>query len=73
MSLLRNLKLVEPEPVEENPDRFSGKSHDELLQMVREQDRTIGQQGNELGNMRQTFESMAKAQSVPAQPGTRAS
>ena len=61
-------QAVEPEPVEENPDRFSGRSHEELLQMVREQDRTIGQQGNELGNMRQTFESMAKAQSVPAQP-----
>ena len=58
----------ESEPVEDNPDRFSGKSHDELLQMVREQDRTIGQQGNELGNLRQTFESMAKAQSVPAEP-----
>ena len=58
----------EPEPAEENPDRFSGKSHEELLQMVREQDRTIGQQGNELGNMRQTFEAMAQAQSVPAQP-----
>jgi len=59
----------EPEPVEENPDRFSGKSHEELLQMVREQDRTIGQQGNELGNLRQTFEAMARqAQSVPAQP-----
>ena len=55
-------------PSEENPDRFSGKSHEELLQMVREQDRTIGQQGNELGNMRQTFEAMTRAQSVPAQP-----
>jgi hypothetical protein len=58
----------EPEPAEENPDRFSGKSHEELLQMVREQDRTIGQQGNELGNLRSTFDAMAKAQSVPAQP-----
>ena len=58
----------EPTPAEDNPDRFSDKSHEELLQMVREQDRTIGQQGNELGNMRQTFESMAKVQSVPAQP-----
>ena len=56
------------EPVEENPDRFSGKSHEELLEMVREQDRRIGQQGNELGNMRQTFEAMSRAQSVPAQP-----
>ena len=53
---------------EDNPDRFSGRSHEELLEMVREQDRQIGQQGNELGNMRQTFEAMARTQSVPAQP-----
>jgi len=52
----------------DNPDRFAGRSHDELLEMVREQDRRIGQQGNELGNMRQTFEAMARTQSVPAQP-----
>ena len=56
------------EPEQDNPDRFAGKSHDELLEMVREQDRRIGQQGNELGNMRQTFEAMSRAQSVPAQP-----
>lgn len=56
------------EPEQDNPDRFSGKSHDELLEMVREQDRRIGQQGNELGNMRQTFEAMTRVQSVPAQP-----
>jgi hypothetical protein len=58
----------EESPTEENPDRFAGRSHDELLEMVREQDRRIGQQGNELGNMRQTFEAMARTQSVPAQP-----
>jgi len=56
------------EPKQDNPDRFAGRSHDELLEMVREQDRRIGQQGNELGNMRQTFEAMTRAQSVPAQP-----
>ena len=50
----------EESPTEENPDRFAGRSHDELLEMVREQDRRIGQQGNELGNMRQTFEAMAR-------------
>ena len=60
--------VEQEQPTEENPDRFSGKSHDELLEMVREQDRRIGQQGNELGNMRQTFEAMSRAQSVPAQP-----
>ena len=56
------------EPEQDNPDRFAGRSHEELLEMVREQDRRIGQQGNELGNMRQTFEAMARTQSVPAQP-----
>ena len=49
----------------DNPDRFAGRSHDELLEMVREQDRRIGQQGNELGNLRSTFEALSKAQSVP--------
>ena len=56
------------EPEQDNPDRFAGRSHEELLEMVREQDRRIGQQGNELGNMRQTFEAMARTQSVPEQP-----
>jgi len=60
--------VEQEEPEQDNPDRFSGKSHDELLEMVREQDRRIGQQGNELGNMRQTFEAMARTQSVPAKP-----
>jgi hypothetical protein len=60
--------VQQEQPTEENPDRFAGRSHDELLEMVREQDRRIGQQGNELGNMRQTFEAMSRAQSVPAQP-----
>ena len=60
--------VQQEQPTEDNPDRFSGRSHEELLEMVREQDRRIGQQGNELGNMRQTFEAMSRAQSVPAQP-----
>ena len=63
--------VEQEQPVGDNPDRFAGKSHDELLEMVREQDRRIGQQGNELGNMRQTFEAMTRAQSVPAQPEPR--
>ena len=62
-------RFEEPEPVADNPDdRFSGKSQEELLEIIREQDRRIGQQGNELGNLRSTFEAMASAQSVPAQP-----
>jgi len=61
--------VQEPEPVADNPDdRFSGKSQEELLEIIREQDRRIGQQGNELGNLRSTFEALAQAQSAPAQP-----
>ena len=61
--------VAEESPAEDNPtDRFEGKTQEELLEIVREQDRRIGQQGNELGNLRSTFDAMAKAQSVPAQP-----
>ena len=61
--------VEEPEPPKDNPaDRFSGKTQEELLAIVREQDRRIGEQGNELGNLRSTFDAMTKAQSVPAQP-----
>ena len=61
--------VAEESPAEDNPtDRFEGKTAEELLEIVREQDRRIGQQGNELGNLRSTFEAMAKTQSVPAQP-----
>ena len=61
-------KIAEQQPQGDNPDRFAGRTQDELLEIVREQDRKIGQQGNELGNLRSTFEALSKAQSVPAQP-----
>lgn len=60
--------VAEAEQQEDNPDRFAGKTQDELLDIVREQDRRIGQQGNELGNLRSTFEALSKAQSVPVEP-----
>jgi len=62
--------VVEEEPDEDTPkSNFAGKSHEELVAILEERDRQIGQQANELGNMRQTFEAMARqAQSVPAQP-----
>ena len=60
--------VAEEEPEEENPDRFANKTQEELLEIVREQDRRIGQQGNELGNLRSTFEALSKAQSVPVEP-----
>ena len=60
----------EPEPDEGDdiPEQFRGKSASELSNIILERERTLGMQGNELANMRQTFESMARTQSVPAQP-----
>jgi hypothetical protein len=61
--------VADEAPAEDTPNsNFAGKSQEELLAILEERDRQIGQQANELGNMRQTFEAMAKAQSVPAQP-----
>ena len=61
--------VVEEEPVEDTPrSNFANKSPEELVAILEERDRQIGQQANELGNMRQTFEAMARTQSVPAQP-----
>jgi hypothetical protein len=61
--------VADEAPAEDTPNsNFAGKSQEELLAILEERDRQIGQQANELGNMRQTFEAMAKAQSVPAEP-----
>lgn len=61
--------VVEEEPTEDTPaSKYSDKSHEEMVAILEERERHIGQQSNELGNMRQTFEAMARTQSVPAQP-----
>lgn len=61
--------VVEAEPAEDTPNsNFAGKSQEELVAILEDRDRQIGHQANELGNMRQTFEAMARTQSVPAQP-----
>ena len=61
--------VVEAEPTEDTPaSKYSDKSHEEMIAILEERERHIGQQSNELGNMRQTFEAMARTQSVPAQP-----
>ena len=61
--------VVEEEPVEDTPQsKYSDKSHQGMVAILEERERHIGQQSNELGNMRQTFEAMARTQSVPAQP-----
>ena len=68
------VQAIEEEPVEEEPaedtpvSKYSDKSHEEMVAILEERERHIGQQSNELGNMRQTFEAMARTQSVPAQP-----
>ena len=59
----------EPEPVEDTPkSKYEGKSHAEMVAILEERERMIGQQSNELGNLRSTFEALSKAQSVPAEP-----
>ena len=61
--------VVEAESAEDTPaSKYSDKSHEEMVAILEERERHIGQQSNELGNMRQTFEAMARTQSVPAQP-----
>ena len=61
--------VAEDEPAEDTPpSKYEGKSHAEMVAILEERERMIGQQGNELGNLRSTFEAMAKAQSVPAEP-----
>ena len=61
--------VADEAPTEDTPNsNFAGKSPEELVAILEERDRQIGQQANELGNLRQTFEAMAKAQSVPAEP-----
>ena len=68
--------ISEPEPaVEEEesaedtpPSKYEGKSHAEMVAILEERERMIGQQSNELGNMRSTFDAMTRAQSVPVQP-----
>lgn len=61
--------VVEAESNEDTPNsKYSDKSHEEMVAILEERERHIGQQSNELGNMRQTFEAMARTQSVPAQP-----
>ena len=59
----------EDEPVEDTPpSKYEGKSHAEMVAILEERERMIGQQSNELGNLRQTFDAMTATQSVPAQP-----
>ena len=61
--------VEEPEPEQDTPpSKYEGKSHAEMVAILEERERMIGQQSNELGNLRTTFDAMAKTQSVPAQP-----
>ena len=60
---------VVEEPAEDTPpSKYEGKSHAEMVAILEERERMIGQQSNELGNLRSTFDAMAKVQSVPAEP-----
>ena len=61
--------VEQEEPAEETPKgRYDGKTHEEMVAILEERERMIGQQSNELGNLRSTFDAMTKAQSVPEEP-----
>ena len=63
--------IEQEKPTEDTPaSKYNGKSHAEMVAILEERERMIGMQSNELGNMRSTFEAMAKTQSVPAEPET---
>lgn len=69
-----DIEEVEPaqpeEPQEEATPagKYDGKSHAEMVAILEERERMIGMQSTELGNLRSTFDAMAKAQSVPEKP-----
>ena len=64
-------EVVEAEDVaddEDTPEIYRGKTASELSKILLEKERQIGQQGNELHNLRTTLDSMALNQSKASEP-----
>ena len=59
---------VDPEPEEELPEKFRGKSAAEIAQSYADLERRMSDQGNELSNLRSTLDAMALQQSTAAEP-----
>ena len=63
--------VVEAEEVtddEDTPEIYRGKSASELAKILQDKERQIGQQGNELHNLRSTLDAMALNQSQASEP-----
>ena len=65
---------VEPEPAEDTsdlPEKYQGKTVAEIARMHQEAERRIGEQGAEVGSLRQAFDEMVRANlSAPKQQQT---
>ena len=59
---------VDPEPEEELPEKYQGKSVAEIAKMHQEVERRMGEQGNELSNLRSTLDAMALQSSTANEP-----
>ena len=59
---------VDPEPEEELPEKYQGKSAAEIVAMHQEAERRMSEQGNELSNLRSTLDAMALQSSTAKEP-----
>lgn len=60
--------VVDPEPESDLPEKYRGKSATEVVEMHRELERRMSDQGNELSNLRSTLDAMAFNQSKASEP-----
>ena len=59
---------VDPEPEEELPEKFRGKSASEIAQSYADLERRMSDQGNELSNLRSTLDAMALQSTTAKEP-----
>ena len=59
---------VDPEPEDELPEKFRGKSAGEIAQSYADLERRMSDQGNELSNLRSTLDAMALQSSTAKEP-----
>lgn len=59
---------VEPNAEDELPEKYRGKSAAEIVAMHQEAERRMGEQGNELSNLRSTLDAMALQSSTAKEP-----
>ena len=59
---------VDPEPEDELPEKFRGKSASEIAQSYADLERRMSDQGNELSNLRSTLDAMALQSTTAKEP-----